>query len=69
MGALRYGKTPATLGLKIRMVVVLNMDIECAPFIEIFQQGEFTPHNQKVSRFIRRIAWFIHKVASLIIKI
>ena len=37
------------------------MDMQCAPFIEIFQRSEFTPHSQIVSRFIRRIAMAVAK--------
>ena len=58
-GALRYGKTPATFGLKIRVVLMLNMDIPRAPFIEIFQQGEFTPCLPNVSRFETEILFFL----------
>jgi len=45
---------------------MLNMDMQCAPFIEIFQRGEFTLCLPDVSRFIRRIATaFAHRFASL----
>ena len=37
---------------------MLNMDIPRAPFIEIFQQGEFTPCLPNVSRFETEILFF-----------
>ena len=37
---------------------MLNMDIPRAPFIEIFQQGEFTPCLPNVSRFETEFCFF-----------
>ena len=45
----------------MKSLAKINWLIECAPFFEIFERFEFTPHIQKVSRFF-------HRIASLIIK-
>ena len=36
---------------------MLNMDIPRAPFIEIFQLCEFTPHHRNVSRLLMKISY------------
>ena len=40
---------------------MLNMDMQCAPFIEIFQRSEFTLCLPNVSRFIREIVSLLPK--------
>jgi len=41
------------------------MDMQCAPFIEIYQRSEFTLCLPDVSRFIHEIVSLIHRIASL----